>query len=76
MVNPLPNQVAMLPESELNPKRNVFNDDNFPSEEGSKPKSELRFTVKDDKLSKLPKDDGSEPVRLLNGSLSEAKELS
>ena len=35
--NPLPTHVAMLPESELNPRRNDFKDGILPSDVGSVP---------------------------------------
>ena len=61
---PLPTHVAMLPESELNPKRNDFKEDILPSDVGTVPVKMLRFNRRAVTKLSLPNDDGTVPAKL------------
>jgi hypothetical protein len=63
--NPLPTHVAMLPASELNPRRNDFKDDILPSNMGTVPVKMLRFNRRAVTKLSLPNDDGTVPDMLL-----------
>ena len=62
--NPLPTHVAMLPESELNPRRNDFKEDILPSDVGTVPVKMLRFNRRAVTKLSLPNDDGTVPAKL------------
>ena len=62
--NPLPTHVAMLPNSELNPRRNDFKDDILPRDVGIVPVKMLRFNRRAVTQLSLPNDDGMVPAKL------------
>ena len=62
--NPLPTHVAMLPERELNPRRNTFKDGILPSDVGTVPVKMLRFNRRAVTKLSLPNDDGMVPTKL------------
>ena len=62
--NPLPTHRAMLPESELNPRRNAFKEDILPSDVGTVPVKMLRFNRRAVTKLSLPNDDGTVPTKL------------
>ena len=73
--NPLPTHVAMLPTRELYPRRNDFKDEILPNELGIVPVKKFLFKYKVDMLTRLPKDEGRDPRRLVNGSRSEFNDV-
>ena len=71
--NPLPTHVAMLPASELNPRRNDFKEDILPSDVGTVPVKMLRFNRRAVTKLSLPNDDGTVPAKLFTLKSSNVK---